>query len=249
MQHFFLFFLTNDYSENSNLAHKTYCMNPKVMKITFFSCIYLLCISYTFGQVDESKSTKNNSSSVSVAPSYAPLLPKNTLLGLKANNNEYKNPIDKILSSIIEEENRRALNNKGIIDPQKVHTERLKKEMAELNRQYVKIDQYLGGFSSTSESITIACRDFQFPDGDTVTIYLNEIPIIQNIVLTRSFQQFKLPLKKGLNVISFKALNQGTSGPNTAAFIIFDGQKVLSSNEWNLATGAKATLTIARVDE
>lgn len=218
------------------------------MKITFLICIYLLCISYTFGQVDESKSTKNNSSNTIVTSSYAPPLPKNTLLGLKANNNEY-NPIDKILSSIIDEENRRALNNKGIIDPQKVHAERLKNEMAELNRQYVKIDQYLGGYSSTSESITIACRDFQFPDGDTVTIYLNEIPIIQNIVLTRSFQQFKLPLKKGLNVISFKALNQGSSGPNTAAFIIFDGQKVLSSNEWNLATGAKATLTIARVDE
>jgi hypothetical protein len=51
-----------------------------------------------------------------------------------------------------------------------------------------------------------------------------------------------------LNVISFKALNQGTSGPNTAAFGVYDDQaQEISSNEWNLATGAKATLSIARV--
>jgi len=224
-------------------------MSFKLSKIVVFNCVFILCISYSFGQIDKSKTTENNSSNVIVISSDKPPLPKGNLLGLKANENKYKNPVDMILNSILEEENRKALNNKGIIDPKKLHAEILKKEMAELNNEYAIIDQYLGGFSSTSESVIIACRDFQFPDGDIITIYLNEVPIVQNIVLTRAFKQFKLPLKKGLNVISFKAQNQGSSGPNTAAFIVFDGEKVLSKNEWNLATGAKATITIARIDE
>ena len=52
---------------------------------------------------------------------------------------------------------------------------------------------------------------------------------------------------KKLNKIIILALNQGTSGPNTAAFKVFnDAGMLLSSNEWNLATGAKATLLIAK---
>ena len=56
-----------------------------------------------------------------------------------------------------------------------------------------------------------------------------------------------MPLQVGINKIAFIALNQGTSGPNTAAFTVFnDTGNVISSNEWNLATGAKATLVIAK---
>ena len=184
-----------------------------------------------------------------MAPSFAPPKSDKTFLELKANENEYKNPIDTTLKSIIAEENRRNLRNKGIIDPQKIQEEKLQKEMSKINKQYAKIDQYLGGFSSKSKTIVIVCRDFQYPDGDTVTIYLNDEPLIQNIVLTTAFQQFKLPLMEGLNTISFKALNQGTSGPNTASFMVFDENgKVLTSKEWNLATGAKATLSVAKVD-
>lgn len=225
-------------------------MLPIKFKIAIFSSIFLLLACTSFGQDLDSKSAKNNTPSISVAPTFTPPKPESTFLGLKASNNEYKNPIDIVLKSITDRENRRLLNDKGIIDPQKAHEVRLKKEMAELTGEYAKIDKYLGGFSSTSESITIVCRDFQYPDDDTVTIYLNESPVIQNIVLTSSFQQFTLPLKKGLNVISFKALNQGYSGPNTASFMVIDAKgNVISSNEWNLATGAKATLSIARVDE
>ena len=224
-------------------------MKSKISNIVFFSCVFLCCISTSFGQGLDSKSPDNNIPNINIAPTFTPPKPSDTFLGLKASNDEYKNPIEKVLKSILEDENRRLLNDRGIFDPQKMHEERLKKEMAELTGAYARIDKYLGGFSSTSKSVTIVCRDFQFPDGDTVTIYLNESPIIQNIVLTRSFQQFTLPMNKGMNVISFKALNQGSSGPNTASFMVIDETgKVISSNEWNLATGAKATLSIARVD-
>lgn len=217
-------------------------------KIIFSGALLLFFIS-SYGQEVGSNSNINNSSTFSVAPSTAPPKSDNQFLELMANENEYKNPIDKKLNSIIAEENRRNLNNKGIIDPQKVQEEKLNKEMAEINKQYAKIDQYLGGFSSESKTIVIVCRDFQYPDGDTVTIYLNDEPVIRNIVLTTSFQKFKLPLIEGLNTISFKALNQGSSGPNTASFMVFDENgKTLTSKEWNLATGAKATLSVAKIN-
>ena len=56
-----------------------------------------------------------------------------------------------------------------------------------------------------------------------------------------------MPLQVGLNKIAFVALNQGTSGPNTAGFKVYDDAgNVISSTEWNLATGAKATVIIAK---
>ncbi|MDC9724055.1 MAG: hypothetical protein PSN34_14970 [Urechidicola sp.] len=158
--------------------------------------------------------------------------------------------LEKIIKDMLDAEEKAQLKNKGITTVEKIREERAKKKMGELNKNYAKIDQYLGGFSTTSESVVIVCWDFQYPDGDTVTIYINDKPVIQNIVLTNSYQQFRLPLVEGLNVISFKALNQGFSGPNTAAFKIYDENAYeISSNEWNLATGAKATLSIARVSE
>ena len=49
------------------------------------------------------------------------------------------------------------------------------------------------------------------------------------------------------NKIDFVALNQGSSGPNTAELRIYDdNKKLLSSNQWNLATGSKATLIIVK---
>jgi len=121
------------------------------------------------------------------------------------------------------------------------------KSWKKINAPYPKIDQDLGSFRTQSNSVRIICRDFQYPDGDRVTITINDIPIIKNITLRSSYQSFDLPLQVGLNKIAFVALNQGTSGPNTAGFKVYDDAgNVISSNEWNLATGAKATVIIAK---
>jgi hypothetical protein len=146
-----------------------------------------------------------------------------------------------------ENKSKEDLKNKGIINKQELYEKQFASEMAALQNTYAKIDQDLGGFSTLSKSVTIVCRDFALPDGDKVTIFLNDAPAVRFVELTQNFQQFMLPLQQGLNKISFKALNQGSSGPNTAAFMVYDSTgKLLSSNQWNLATGAKAVLTIAR---
>ena len=97
---------------------------------------------------------------------------------------------------------------------------RFLKAFKKINGQYIYpvIDQDLGNFRTNSSSINIICRDFQYPDGDRVTILLNNIPVVSNIILEQQYQSFTIPLEIGINKIAFVALNQGSSGPNTAAF-------------------------------
>ena len=43
------------------------------------------------------------------------------------------------------------------------------------------------------------------------------------------------------------ALNQGSSGPNTAELRVFDDKdQMISSNQWNLATGGTATFIVVK---
>ncbi|WP_347173948.1 hypothetical protein [Polaribacter uvawellassae] len=141
------------------------------------------------------------------------------------------------------------LRNKGILNQAKLNEERVLKAYKKINGryQYPKVDQDLGSFRTNSKNVTIICRDFQYPDGDMVTILVNNIPVITNITLKQNYQKFTIPIGVGINRIAFKALNQGTSGPNTAAFKVYDDENnLISSNEWNLATGAVATILIAK---
>jgi len=108
-------------------------------------------------------------------------------------------------------------------------------------------DQDLGTFHSGAQQVKIVCRDYQFVDGDRVAVLVNDEVVVPSIWLTETWSSFYLPLKKGFNRISFKALNQGSSGPNTASFTVYDDSgNVISSNEWNLLTGVKANIMIVK---
>ena len=46
------------------------------------------------------------------------------------------------------------------------------------------------------------------------------------------------------------ALNQGASGPNTAAFSVYDDAgNLITSNEWNLTIGVKASIIVIKEEE
>lgn len=161
----------------------------------------------------------------------------------------FKKAFDEENKKLKEKQKEDDLKNKGILTQEKINEEHFLKSFKKINGQYLipKIDQDLGSFRTDSKSVNIICRDFQYPDGDRVTIYVNDIPVVHNILLTTNYQKFNIPLEVGLNKIAFKALNQGTSGPNTAAFKVYNDAGILiSSNEWNLATDAKATIVIAK---
>ncbi|WP_298238231.1 hypothetical protein [uncultured Algibacter sp.] len=108
-------------------------------------------------------------------------------------------------------------------------------------------DQYFGDFRSNAEFVNVIYRDHGFTDGDVIQVRVNDDIIHARVYLTSGFKGFKLNLQKGFNKIDFLALNQGESGPNTAEFKVVDDQGMLvSHNQWNLATGVKATVIVVK---
>ena len=211
-------------------------------------CYFFLLVSFSIvSQVD----TVIDSNKKTTGKTVILAIPSNKIkkpisLDIK-NDNGFKKADDKQKKEDAKKKKENDLNTKGILSAAKISEERFLKSWKKINASYPVIDQDLGSFRTQSKSVKIICRDFQYPDGDRVTITINDIPVIKNITLRQSYQSFDLPLQVGINKIAFIALNQGTSGPNTAGFKVFDDAgNVISSNEWNLATGAKATVIIAK---
>jgi hypothetical protein len=103
----------------------------------------------------------------------------------------------------------------------------------------------LGNVNTKSKRVKIEFRDFGLIDGDRIQIYLNENVIKQNVVLSGNYFFIYINLEPGFNRIDFQALNEGTVGPNTAELIVYDESgTIISSKEWNLPTGAIATLGV-----
>ena len=137
-------------------------------------------------------------------------------------------------------------DNEYFLNPGDTYLKRLNKEKEKNPNNYTG-DAYLGDVKTISETANIVCRDFEYVDGDRVRIMVNDEIVVQNLTLDSSFRGINLKLGEGFNKIDFIALNQGDSGPNTAELRIYDDNDVLiSSNQWNLATGAKATLIIVK---
>lgn len=205
-------------------------------------------MTFSFCQLDNNKGTNGKGKIKGLTLKNSKEVKKPNSIEMNGENGfekAYKQEQEKLKK----EQEKNKINNGEIISQAKLNEQRFLKKFKKINGQYIipKIDQDLGSVRTNSESVNIICRDFQYPDGDRVTIYVNDIPVIFNIVLQNSYQKFNIPLEVGLNKISFVALNQGTSGPNTAAFKVYnDAGMLLSENEWNLATGAKATIVVAK---
>src|SRR5690554_1910987 len=108
-------------------------------------------------------------------------------------------------------------------------------------------DMYLGDIKTDSKYVTIQYRDHEYVDGDRVRISVNGEVTISNAYLEGNFRGFNLTLQDGFNKIDFQALNQGTSGPNTAQLQILDEVgNILAAYEWNLLTGRKATAIVVK---
>lgn len=123
------------------------------------------------------------------------------------------------------------------------------RERGESNEAY-KGNRSFGEFTTKSGYINLMCRDFGAEDGDRIKISINGRVIVSNTTLHNDFSSVLISLDPGFNLIEIEALNQGTSGPNTAAFAVLDDKdSTITSNEWNLATGFKATFLIIKEQE
>ena len=138
--------------------------------------------------------------------------------------------------------------NEQFLDPGKRYLNKLnRKPEKEKNPNLFKTDQYLGDFRNNGRFVQIAVRDHESPDGDMIRIMLNDVEVVSQIMLQERFKSVSINLVMGFNKIDFVALNQGTSGPNTAEVRVFDDNgQLVGANRWNLATGVKATYIIVK---
>ena len=145
------------------------------------------------------------------------------------------------------EDNRSMIdNNEKFINPGEKYLKRLKKEGSISQDTYLG-DVYLGDKVTFSKHAQILLRDFGKEDGDYVRVLVNDEEVISRLMLKNQFFTLQLPLKEGFNKIEFLALNQGRLFPNTAELRMYDDLgSPLAKYNWNLSTGAKASIILVK---
>jgi uncharacterized protein YozE (UPF0346 family) len=78
----------------------------------------------------------------------------------------------------------------------------------------------------SSKNITIEYWDKYTFDYDSISLYLNDKPILENVLLTKTKQVISIEIEKGNNYLILHALNLGLEPPNTASITIKDGKKI-----------------------
>ena len=173
---------------------------------------------------------------------------KKSLLNLKKKENPFlKKMEDKNKKNFFPDAEVKKKRPERFINSNDLYLSRLNKKQGESNKNInkFKVDKFLGEIRNDGEYVNIILRDHEYPDGDLIKVEVNENIVMPAILLTEKAKGFKLDLESGFNVVDFVALNQGSSGPNTAEIIVYDDQgKLVGTNRWNLATGVKATYII-----
>jgi hypothetical protein len=193
-----------------------------------------------------SQDNSNNSSGTPFSSSNSKS--KNSLLNLKKKENPFLKKLEnKNKKNFFPDANVKTKKPERFINSNELYLSRLNRKDAESNKNInkFKVDQFLGEIRNDGEYVNIILRDHEYPDGDLIKVQVNDAVVMPAILLTEKAKGFKLDLKSGFNVVDFVALNQGSSGPNTAEIIVYDDQgKLVGTNRWNLATGVKATYII-----
>lgn len=206
---------------------------------TLFLSILLLCSAPLFSQDGKRKPLEIGGERTTVKTSGFDLL----------NKDENKELVKKYFGDSLSVKPKKkkidisAGNN--LRDPGEIYAKEWNKDK-EIKESYSK-PQNLGEFHSNGAYVKIICRDHEYVDGDKVMVLHNDQVVQYEITLGYDYTGFDIILDKGFNKIQFQALNQGSSGPNTAEFKVYDDTgKLISANQWNLTTGVKATLVVVK---
>ncbi len=193
-----------------------------------------------------SQENSNNSSGSSFFSSSSES--EKSLLNLEKKENPFLKKLeDRNKKNFFPDANIKDKKPERFINSNELYLSRLNRKETESNKNInkFKVDQFLGEIRNDGEYVNIILRDHEYPDGDLIKVEVNESVVMPAILLTEKAKGFKLDLKSGFNVVDFVALNQGSSGPNTAEIIVYDDKgKLVGTNRWNLATGVKATYII-----
>lgn len=222
------------------------------MKKVLFTCLFFCLSAGLFSQVD------NNNVEETDAFQYQP----------EKNEKKQFTPQNKDANEIKAETITLFGSLKDIADKFPAYSvvpEKKRRSMSDLNQREkdVLVSQYwngnnvsikkfqtsleLGKLETNSKSIRIICRDHSYVDGDRVKLYVNEEVVRRSITLRAGYYSIDVNLREGFNRIDIEALNQGSSGPNTAEFKVLDENgTLLADKEWNILTGYIATLVVMR---
>ncbi len=210
-------------------------------KYRVFLLLSFLIVGYTYSQERSNNSSELNFLSPNTES-------ENSLLNLKKKDNPFLKKLEnKNKKDFFPDANVKEKRPERFINSNDLYLSRLNRRETESNKNInkFKVDQFLGEIRNDGEYVNIILRDHEYPDGDLIKVQVNENVVMPAILLTEKAKGFKLDLKTGFNVVDFVALNQGSSGPNTAEIIVYDDQgKLVGTNRWNLATGVKATYII-----
>ena len=200
-----------------------------------------LVVGFSYSQENSNNSSGLNFSSPNSKS-------ENSLLNLKKKDNPFLKKLEnKNKKNFFPDADVKGKKPERFINSNEFYLSRLNKKESEATKNInkFKVDQFLGEIKNDGEYVNIILRDHEYPDGDLIKVEVNENVVMPAILLTEKAKGFKLDLSSGFNVVDFIALNQGTSGPNTAEVIVYDDQgRLVGNNRWNLATGVKATYII-----
>lgn len=136
-------------------------------------------------------------------------------------------------------------NPNGLLSAGDVIKEKWAKDK-EAKAEYAK-DQSLGNVVTNGKFVEVYCRDHEYVDGDRVKIIVNGNVVNPDLALRGGFMPVLVTLQDGFNSIEFVALNQGSSGPNTAELrVVNEKGEQVAKKEWNLLTGARAQLIVVK---
>lgn len=221
------------------------------MKFRIVFCLCFLAFGFTLNAQVTDKEQKSiripavkSKDKKDDAPTKIKVAPKeNPKAKEEKENNDKNSAVDKIKAKQLERPFSMT-NDDGLRSPGEIFEARWRKEAAKTGLRRFMSDQFLGQYDVDTEFVNIVCRDHEYPDGDRVSVSLNDDVVYPSITLQSQYRRLKINLKNGINKIDIKALNQGDSGPNTAEFVVYDDKgNVISSKEWNLLTGVKAIIT------
>ena len=200
-------------------------------------------LSFLIVGISYSQENSNNSSGLNFSSPNSKS--EKSLLNLKKKDNPFLKKLEnKNKKDFFPDANVKEKRPERFINSNDLYLSRLNRKETESNKNInkFKVDQFLGEIRNDGEYVNIILRDHEYPDGDLIKVQVNENVVMPAILLTEKAKGFKLDLKTGFNVVDFVAINQGSSGPNTAEIIVYDDQgKLVGTNRWNLATGVKAT--------
>jgi hypothetical protein len=162
-------------------------------------------------------------------------------------NPQLLNPKPSPLAPISPTNNFSMTPKNNFINPGDVYKNKLNKKEDNPEGVVYRKNQNLGDFKTGSFTAKVRYRDAAYVDGDEIRVYLNDKVIQYQVNLDNDFKGFEIVLEKGFNKIDFEALNQGSSGPNTAEFQVYDDKGgLISASQWNLGTGFKATIILVK---